>query len=76
MREWYRRYLAIYDPEHGAGYPTNCTGTALRELQEMWEFCHAVVPFECDLPFPVIALSEEWKLIQLTDIPPARSLKG
>ena len=25
MREWHRRYLAIYDPEHGAGYPNDCT---------------------------------------------------
>ena len=68
MREWYRRYLAIYDSEHGAGYPNDCTEGRLRELQEMWRFSQAVVPFECDLPFPVIATSEEWKLIQVTDI--------
>ena len=68
MREWHRRYLAIYDPEHGAGYPNDCTEETLRELQEMWGFSHAVVPFECHLPFPVIATSEEWKLIQVTDI--------
>lgn len=70
MREWHRRYLAIYDPEHGAGYPSDCTEGTLRELQEMWKFSHAVVPSECDIPFPVIAISGEWKLIQLTDIRP------
>ena len=68
MREWHRRYLAIYDPEHGAGCPNDCTEETLRELQEMWGFSHAVVPFECHLPFPVIATSEEWKFIQVTDI--------
>lgn len=46
MREWHRRYLAIYDPEHGAGYPNDCTEGTLRELQEMWGFSHAVVPSE------------------------------
>ena len=68
MREWHRRYLAIYDPEHGAGYPNDCTEGTLRELREMWKFSHAVVPSECDLPFPVIAISGKWKLIQATDI--------
>lgn len=68
MREWHRRYLAIYDHEHGAGYPNDCTEGTLRELQEMWGFPYAVVPSECDLPFPVIAISGKWKLVQATDI--------
>ena len=44
MLEWHRRYRAVYDLEHGAGYPDNFTEVDFRELQEMYGFDYAVVP--------------------------------
>lgn len=68
MREWHRRYLTISDIEHGAGYPDNITEAGLRKLQERWSFHYAVVPSESDFPFPVVAMSGEWKLVHVADV--------
>ncbi len=57
MLEWHRRYRAVYDLEHGAGYPDNFTEVDFRELQEMYGFDYAVVPAGSPLPFPVVATS-------------------
>ena len=65
MLEWNRRYRAVYDLEHGAGYPDDFTEVDFRELQEMYGFHYAVVP--AGHPFPVVATSGKWTLVRASD---------
>lgn len=65
MKEWYDRYLDIYD--EGAGYPHNVTESGLLELQRRYGFHYAVVPVVASMSFPVTATSEHWKIVQLAE---------
>lgn len=67
MLEWHRRYRAVYDLEHGAGYPDDFTEVDFQELQERYGFHYAVVPAGHSLPFPVLATSGKWTLVQASD---------
>ena len=67
MLEWHRRYRAVYDLEHGAGYPHDCTETDLSELQERYGFHYAVVPVDLSLHFSVVETSEKWALVRTLD---------
>ncbi len=68
MREWYDRYLTIY--EEGAGFPYQVTESELLELQREYAFHYAVVPSGARMSFPVTATSEHWKLIQVAETVP------
>ena len=67
MLEWHRRYRAVYDLEHGAGYPDDFTEGDFQELQERYGFHYAVVPAGHSLPFPVLATSGKWTLVRASD---------
>ena len=69
MREWYERYLAIYD--EGAGYPDYVTESELLDLQRRYGFHYAALPVGADMPsFPVLASSGDWKLVHVADVVP------
>lgn len=67
MLEWHRRYRAVYDLEHGAGYPHDCTEADLSELQERYGFHYAVVPVDLSLHFSVVETSGAWALVRTLD---------
>ena len=69
MKEWYERYLAIYDD--GAGYPDDVTESELLELQDMYGFDYAVARSGPRMPsFPVLKSSGSWRLVRVTDAGP------
>ncbi len=67
MLEWHRRYRAVYDLKHGAGYPDDFTEVDFRELQKMYGSHYAVVPAGHSLPFPVVTTSGKWTLVRTYD---------
>ena len=69
MKEWYDRYLAIYD--EGAGYPESVTENELLELQKKYGFHYAVMRTKTRMSsFPVLKSSKDWKLVQVADVGP------
>ena len=74
MKEWYDRYLAIYDTEQGAGYPSgyprDVTESELRELQGRYGFHYAVLPAGSNLPFRTVAVAGDWKLVRVVAVLP------
>ena len=68
MKEWYRRYLDIYD--EGAGYPKDVTESELLKLQGRYGFHYAALPVGADVSFPVLATSGDWKLVQVAESVP------
>ena len=66
MKEWYERYLAIYD--EGAGYPDDITESELLELRQKYGFDYAVIRSSHRMPsFPVLKSSGGWKLVRVAD---------
>ena len=61
--EWYRRHQAIY--EDGIGYPNKWTPAGLLQLQATYWFDYAVLPIADDCPFPIVGMSENWKLVDM-----------
>lgn len=69
LKEWYERYLAIYDREQGIGYPFGVSAAELRALQRKYPFDYAVLPVDSALPFPALATAGEWKLVKVSPEP-------
>ena len=69
MREWHRRYLAIYDSGEGAGYPYDITKTKLLALQAQYVFQYAVLHGD-SFSFPVIAEADDWILVRVVEDEP------
>ena len=66
LKEWYERYLAIYDREQGVGYPFAVSAAELLMLQRKYPFDYAVLPVDSDLPFPTLATAGGWKLVRVS----------
>ena len=64
LREWLRRYLTIYDPGEGAGYPYDITKDELLTLQAQYGFQYAVL-YGDSFSFPVIAEADDWILVRV-----------
>ena len=69
MREWRRRYLTIYDPDAGAGYPYDVTKSELLALQAQYGFQYAVLHGD-SFSFPVIAEADDWILVRVVEDAP------
>ena len=66
MKEWRRRYLTIYDPDEGAGYPHDITKDELLALQAQYGFQYAVLHGD-SFSFPVIAEADDWILVRVVE---------
>ena len=64
LKEWRTRYLTIYDPGEGAGYPYDITKTELLTLQAQYEFQYAVLLGD-SFSFPVVAEADDWILVRV-----------
>lgn len=69
LREWLRRYLTIYDPGEGAGYPYDITKDELLTLQAQYGFQYAVL-YGDSFSFPVIAEADDWILVRVIEDAP------
>ena len=63
MQAWHERYVAVFDLEHGAGYPFHATKCRLEELAQTYRIDYAVVPSDSCLPWRTVAASGYWKLV-------------
>ena len=71
IREWYERYLEIYEK---GGYPDRVTEPGLLELHGRYGFDYAVLPLGTDVPsFPVLASSGDWKLVRVARTHPEQT---
>ena len=69
MKEWRRRYLTIYDPDAGAGYPYDVTKSELLALQAQYGFQYAVLHGD-SFSFPVIVEADDWILVRVVEDAP------
>lgn len=69
MKEWRRRYLTIYDPDEGAGYPYDITKDELLALRAQYGFQYAVLHGD-SFSFPVIAEANGWVLVRVVENEP------
>lgn len=69
LKEWRRRYLTIYDPDEGAGYPYDITKDELLALQAQYGFQYAVL-YGDSFSFPVIAEANGWALVRVVEDAP------
>lgn len=69
LKEWHKRYLAIYDRERGVGYPFAVSAAELLALQREYAFDYAVLPIDSDSPFPTLAAAGAWKLVWVSPEP-------
>ena len=66
LKEWRARYLTIYDPGEGAGYPDDITKTELLALQAQYGFQYAVLHGD-SFSFPVVAEADDWVLVRVVE---------